>query len=202
MEGVTFVFPAGSTIPAGATFILARSPSRFRVRYGDRGLVFGPYSGKLANEGEDLRILDAGPGYPATIDYLRYEMDPGWPDVLPGQSLELTGASPDRDNDDPHNWVASRMIGGSPGKATSTFIRGEVNDDNMVNLTDGITILDHLFRGGVAPSCPDAEDANDDGRLDLTDPVFLLQHLFQGGTAPPPPFPDPGLDPTQDTLAC
>lgn len=151
---------------------------------------------------EDLRILDAGPGHPATIDYLRYEMDPGWPDVLPGQSLELTGVTPERDNDDPQNWVASRVSGGTPGKATSSFIRGEVNEDALINLTDGIVILDHLFRGGAAPACPDAEDTNDDGKLDLTDPVFLLQHLFQSGTAPPPPFPDAGLDPTQDPLAC
>jgi hypothetical protein len=201
-EGVTFRFNPGTVIPAGATFILARSPARFRARYGERGLVFGPYNGRLANEGEEIRILDAGPGHPATIDYLRYEMDPGWPQVLPGHSLELTGVSPTRDNDDPRNWVASRVTGGTPGRATSSFIRGEVNEDAMVNLTDGIAILEHLFRGGAAPPCPDAADTNDDGKVDLTDPIFLLQHLFQSGTAPPPPYPDSGNDPTADAMAC
>ena len=53
-------------------------------------------------------------------------------------------------------------------------------------------------------SVPSGAQAAAPGReqLDLTDPVFLLQHLFQSGPAPPPPFPDAGLDPTQDPMTC
>ena len=45
-------------------------------------------------------------------------------------------------------------------------------------------------------------DANDDGVLNLTDPVRLLRYRFVGGAPLPPPFPDPGIDPTEDDLSC
>ena len=46
----------------------------------------------------------------------------------------------------------------------------------------------------------DAADANDDGSIDIADAIYLLSYLFGGGDQPPPPFPDPGIDPTPDTL--
>jgi hypothetical protein len=83
-----------------------------------------------------------------------------------------------------------------------TFVRGEANADGIVNLTDAVFILEHLFRGGPRPPCLDAADADDTGALDVTDGVYLLRHLFQGTEAPPAPYPDPGPDPTADGLDC
>jgi hypothetical protein len=84
----------------------------------------------------------------------------------------------------------------------SRFIRGDADRNLLVNLTDGVFILDNLFRGGAEPPCLDAADTDDNGVVNLTDAVVVLNHLFQGGTAPPAPYPDLGTDPTADEVTC
>jgi len=199
-----FTFPEGSIIPADEAFIVARNPDRFRIRYLGQELpqIFGPYTGKLSNQGEELRVLDAGPGFPATVDYLRYDQRDPWPRALPGHSIELTDASRERDNDVHENWVASPATGGSPGTTRPVFLRGDANFDGMVNLSDGIFTLAYLFQGGAEPRCLDATDSDDNGKLDLTDVIFTLTFLFQGGASPPAPFPENGPDPVSDDLHC
>ncbi|MGA1203258.1 MAG: hypothetical protein ACO4BJ_09790 [Planctomycetota bacterium] len=83
-----------------------------------------------------------------------------------------------------------------------TFIRGDISMDGGLDISDPIQLLDALFAGGPPIPCLDAGDIDDNGRLDLADPVLLLTYLFQAGAAPAAPFPDPGLDPTPDTLLC
>lgn len=85
---------------------------------------------------------------------------------------------------------------------TSTFIRGDSNNDGIVDLTDAIFILNYLFQGGDAPSCQDAADVNDDGILDISDAVAVLQYLFLGGNDPAQPYPDEGIDFSEDGLIC
>ncbi|MEM7232141.1 MAG: hypothetical protein AAF517_08210 [Planctomycetota bacterium] len=84
---------------------------------------------------------------------------------------------------------------------TLEFIRGEVNDDGAVDLSDAVNILDFLFQGGRAPRCRDRSDVNDDGETDLSDSIYLLSFLFLGGPPPRAPFPEAGEDPTQDDRA-
>jgi len=38
------------------------------------------------------------------------------------------------------------------------------------------------------------------GELDLSDAIYILSFLFVGGAIPPPPFPNFGLDPTEDLI--
>lgn len=83
------------------------------------------------------------------------------------------------------------------------FVRGDVNQDDQVDLADAILSLSQLFVPGTAASaCDDSTDANDDGAFDISDPIFLLTHLFQLGAPPSAPFPDCGPDPTSDALLC
>ncbi len=80
------------------------------------------------------------------------------------------------------------------------FIRGDADADDSVELTDAIRILNFLFRSGPPPRCMDAADVDDRGRVDLTSAVSLLNFLFLGGSLPSVPFPNLGLDPTEDAL--
>jgi hypothetical protein len=82
------------------------------------------------------------------------------------------------------------------------FIRGDANDDEAVNIADPIHILSYLFLGGEAPGCDDAADADDGGTIEITDAVRILNHLFLGTASLPAPHPDPGADPTADSLGC
>ena len=82
------------------------------------------------------------------------------------------------------------------------FIRGDSNDDGVLNVSDAVFTLSFLFIGDEQPECLAANDTNDDGTLNITDVIRTLNFLFLGGTdAPPAPFPDPGADPTRD-LGC
>ena len=78
------------------------------------------------------------------------------------------------------------------------FTRGDADASNEVNITDAIFTLNYLFLGGERPVCLDAGDFNDVGSVDISSAIGLLQFLFQGGASPGPPFPENGLDPTDE----
>lgn len=83
------------------------------------------------------------------------------------------------------------------------FIRGDSNDDSVVDMSDAIQTLSWLFSGAEAPRCMDGADANDDGVVDMSDAISTLGFLFQGNPKQLlQPFPDFGLDPTSDNLQC
>lgn len=90
------------------------------------------------------------------------------------------------------------LAGGPP----CLFTRGDANRDGRVDISDAIAILNYLFLGGPM-FCVDTADVDDETGTNVTDPIFLLRHLFMGGPPPPPPFPEKGLDPTDDDgLGC
>ena len=68
-----------------------------------------------------------------------------------------------------------------------TFVRGDVNNDTVINLLDSFATLAHLF-GRELASCRDASDLNDDGAVDVTDAVIGLEFLFRGGAPPAAPL--------------
>ncbi len=75
------------------------------------------------------------------------------------------------------------------------FLRGDLNGDQVADLSDAVALLDHLFLDGLPPRPPDAGDFNGDGDTDISDSIYLLFYLYVGGPAPPAPFPNPGLLP-------
>lgn len=82
-----------------------------------------------------------------------------------------------------------------------TFVRGDSNGDNVINIADPITTLNHLFQNGPA-LCLVAMDANGDGAVDIADPLAVLQYINGQGPAPTAPFPNCGVDTTGSTLEC
>jgi hypothetical protein len=95
------------------------------------------------------------------------------------------------------------------------FVRGNVNQDRRVDISDAATIFRCLFPISVwdpeaCLACMDAADVNDNGGVTIADGIYLLNFLFRGGPAIPPPSPfptvfptsDPGLDPTADSIYC
>jgi len=82
------------------------------------------------------------------------------------------------------------------------FIRGNANGDERLDIADAVWILNELFHDGRPSPCGDAADSNDDGRIDISDAVHLIRYLFLTGSAPSWPFPECGLDETEDDLDC
>jgi hypothetical protein len=86
--------------------------------------------------------------------------------------------------------------------AAGEFVRGDVDRNGQVEISDSIAIFGALFLGGAEPGCLDAADANDSGRVNIADGIYILNFLFRGERAPPSPYPVPGADPTNDLLDC
>ena len=64
------------------------------------------------------------------------------------------------------------------------IIRGDTNDDGIIDIADPIQILGWLFQSQKKPEACTAGDVNNDGRIDIADAIYILNYLFKGGDAP------------------
>jgi hypothetical protein len=89
-----------------------------------------------------------------------------------------------------------------PGEKTE-FIRGDVDGDGELDISDPIKLLGFLFLGEPQIlACFDAADSDDSGDADLSDAIYGLTFLFLGGPAPKAPFPSCGAEAAADELDC
>jgi hypothetical protein len=67
------------------------------------------------------------------------------------------------------------------------FLRGNVNGDEKLSLSDIVYLINYLFKFGPEP-IPELGigDANCDGKVSLSDIVYLINYLFKFGPAPCP----------------
>ncbi len=87
-----------------------------------------------------------------------------------------------------------------PAQLPTFFLRGDVDRNGSIEITDAVKLLNFLFLGGPPPTCPDAADFNDHGAVDISGAIGILNFLFLGGAPPRPPFPNLGVDPIDDNL--
>lgn len=97
--GITYTFPAGSSIGAGQ-FLVLRS---------------GQYSGSLSNGGERIRLRNASN---TVIDQLEYDDVGLWPAMADGEGPSLERRDPQAPTQHPGNWVSG---GPTPGAANSNL---------------------------------------------------------------------------------
>jgi len=71
-----------------------------------------------------------------------------------------------------------------PLQLTVTYICGNANGDEIINLADAVFLINYVFKSGPEPRPLDAGDANCDGAVNLADAVYLIGYVFSGG--PPP----------------
>ncbi len=89
-----------------------------------------------------------------------------------------------------------------PKNGIPRFVRGDANQDLLLDLGDAIYILQSLYLLHNRPPCIDACDTNDDGKIDVADPIYLLSFLFARGPRPPIPGVAVGIDWTPDPFDC
>ncbi len=78
------------------------------------------------------------------------------------------------------------------------FVRGYINPDSSIDVSDAIFLLQFLFQGTRKPTCQAAADVNDDNGVDIADAISLLTYLFANGREPASPFGRPLGDGTCD----
>lgn len=113
-DGISFTFGAGATLGAGGYVVVAQDPSQVLAKWSVQRAeltperVFGPFGGKLNNEGERLVLRDAAG---AVADEVDYQLGFPWPtvgDPVPenvagnGHSIQLI--DPLLDNDLGGSW--------------------------------------------------------------------------------------------------
>ncbi|MCH9006785.1 choice-of-anchor D domain-containing protein, partial [candidate division KSB1 bacterium] len=108
-EGVVYTFQTGEILPAAGFLVLAKNATTYP------GSIQWT-SGNLVNTGESIKLVDENG---AEVDVVVYDNSTPWPTSANGggPSLELVHAS--SDNNDPLNWQASTIPGGTPGAPNS-----------------------------------------------------------------------------------
>jgi len=116
-DGVSYEFPPGTILPAGGYFIVVQNVEEVIEKWGygrvaiDPALVFGPYDGKLSNEGEKIELRNADGN---EIDQVDYQLGFPWPTVgdavpqdNPGSGHSIQLINPFFDNDIAGSWRSS-----------------------------------------------------------------------------------------------
>lgn len=66
----------------------------------------------------------------------------------------------------------------------TSFLCGDANSDQNVNVGDAVYLIAYVFTGGAAPEPLEAGDANCDGQVNVGDAVYLIAYVFSGGAEP------------------
>ena len=107
--GADFEFPQGTVVEGRGFLLVAADPGDPKLA--GKGAI-GPFSGKLNNGGESLRIENRDR---RTMDRIAYDDSGDWPVGADGSGATLAKRDQRSADNRPANWVASREIGGTPG---------------------------------------------------------------------------------------
>lgn len=130
--GVEFLFPITS-IPAGGYLIVAADPATFAANNPGAPPALGPWTGRLSNSGETIRLRDAAGLEIDQVDYAdegdwarraRGPLDRGhegwtWEAQHDGAGMSLELINPSLTSNNGQNWSSSALAGGTPGSANS-----------------------------------------------------------------------------------
>jgi len=122
-DGIVFDFNDSTItyIEPDQFVLVVSNRAAFESRYGQAlsPIIAGEYSGRFANGGERVALVDYWDG---TIAQFEYDDEGSWPDLADGQGhslVPLASALVKQDDgslSNAANWRASTNIGGSPGE--------------------------------------------------------------------------------------
>ncbi|MDG2124546.1 MAG: lamin tail domain-containing protein, partial [Verrucomicrobiales bacterium] len=87
-DGVDFVFPDGTSVAANGYLVVAEDPGVMQSKFGVSG-AYGPWGGKLRNDGEVVRLRDRSWNVLDSVDYAE-----GFPWPTVGSEVGVPLASP------------------------------------------------------------------------------------------------------------
>jgi hypothetical protein len=136
-KGIDFVFPPGSSIPAGGYLVVAASLDHFRAAHPGVANVVGGWSKRLSHASDTINLRDAlgnrvghvkyGDGGPLNdvnpddgVDDRTFRGST-WPSEADGSGRTLELIHPALDPRHGLAWRASLAAGGTPGARNSTF---------------------------------------------------------------------------------
>lgn len=173
-RGIDYRFPPGSRLEAKHIIVLIPNddPEAFSEAY--PGVkIFGTYRRHLANDGEEIRILD---GYDRLITSVTFDDDTetGWPASADGGGRSLEVLDPLTAGMEMNHWRASAALGGTPGEV-APVMRTDLDSDK-----DGFSDESEV-KAGTDPNDPTSFLRLEVERLD--DDTFRLRFNSQTGRA-------------------
>jgi hypothetical protein len=163
-KGISYTFPAGTTLAADGYLVVARDRVYLASLFPEVPII-GDFEGRLSNDGEELRLLDAR-GNPA--DEVRYYEGGTWPAAADGGGSSLELRDPRADNNCGAAWGASDE---SPRTAWQSFsYRGVVQASPVGN--------DNIYREFVMGLLDAGEILIDDIHV-IEDPAGQPHELLQ-----------------------
>ncbi len=126
-------------------------------------LTLSQYSGSLPPGSADTIICD----------FTTAELDTG----LYNADIIIT-------SNDPVPGHSPVTVGAELTVVGSAYVCGDANGDGDVNIGDGVTIINYVFKDGPAPDPLCIADVNDDNDVNVADAVYLINYIFKSG--PPP----------------
>ncbi len=117
--GVNFTFSDGVLEPWQSAVIISNDdPVAFAQKY-PNAKILGTFGGALSNGGEEVSLLDPDG---QRISSIRYGSQTPWPEEADGLGSSLERISLFNPEQDPANWRASLVPGGTPGDVLLTEI--------------------------------------------------------------------------------
>jgi hypothetical protein len=115
-DGVSFTFPAGTTLAAGGYLIVAENPAELAAKFPaiPPGTQVFQFLGNLDNDGEKLALLDAAW---LEADVVDYQSEFPWPIAPNGEGDSMQLINPAIDNDLGGAWRAGLPTPGLPNSA-------------------------------------------------------------------------------------
>ena len=176
IKGITYTFPAGTTLDAGAQMVVARNPQAMRDAY-RQDFPFAPraFTGSLSNDGEPIVIEGANRAEIARFLFLDEPLL-GWPALADngGRTLELRNPSGGLNLNESSAWAASATNGGTPGAARPSSSNGRPTNPTADEDGDGIRALVEYLQG-TSDTVPNASGMRlvqiDEDEFELSYPV-------------------------------
>jgi len=103
----------------------------------------------------------------------------GFPTYFGVQTECLGGGGPE----DPELVRSIDFRGGSL-RIYGTWLCGDANGDDIINILDITFLISYLYLGGPPPFPLVAVDINSDGVINVLDVTYLISYLYMGGSPP------------------
>ena len=116
--GIDFRFPDGTIVPPTGCVVVALSPSELQTESGYAG-AYGPFLGRLANNGEQLRLYNNND---RLMDEVDYGVEGDWPVAPDGSGVSLVKIDPEASSAPAESWGWSGQVGGSPGAVNNAYV--------------------------------------------------------------------------------
>ncbi|HVK59637.1 MAG TPA: lamin tail domain-containing protein [Candidatus Kapabacteria bacterium] len=111
IDGIGYTFPTNTVIAGKSYIAVANNPATLAIRAG-LATVYGPFSGRLANEGEQILLRNHNQ---RIMDVVDYGTSYPWPAGPDSSGFTLAKRNPNAGSESPENWTHSHESGGTPG---------------------------------------------------------------------------------------